>query len=259
MQLICPTGIDAAHVVECRNLYENVQVLFSDQKVLEEFLLCIKLANEPAFDTGGVCRNLFSGFWEEAYLRFFDGSSLVTPIVQANVDMVSLSMLGRILSHGFWLLVTYQFKYTAFPILACILKGPAIDIPPQIMVQTFAESLCLHETSIVKEALEKSDAGTFPCQLMTDLTTLLSRYGSRIRPSPATLKCQLCDIAKYGQQIKPMAAIYTMNNGIPSCKKPFWESFSVDELYSLYLSLSATPTKVLSILVEPLQENSNQA
>ena len=127
------------------------------------------------------------------------------------------------------------------------------------MVQTFGKSLCLHEASVVKEALEKNDAGTFPYQLMTDLTMLLSCYGSRKRPSPATLKCQLCDIAKYEQQIKPMAAICAMNSGIPSCENPFWESFSIDELYSLYLSLSATPAKVLSIFVEPLQENSNQA
>ena len=91
---------------------------------------------------------------------------------------------------------------------------------------------------------------------MIDLTTILNRYRSRIRPSPANLKCQLCDIAKYEQQIKPMAAICAMNSGIPN---PFWESFSVDEFYSLYLSLSATPAKVLSILVEPLQENSSQA
>ena len=77
--------------------------------------------------------------------------------------------------------------------------------------------------------------------------------------SPANLKSQLCDIAKYEQQINPMAAICTMNRGLPISEKPFWESFSVDEFYSVYLSLSATPTKVLSILVKPFQENSSQA
>lgn len=256
--MICPTRTDVAHVVERRNLYEDVQVLFSDQKVLEEFPLRIKFANEPAFDTGGVCRDLFSGFWEEAYLRFFDGSSLVTPVVHANVDMASLPMLGRILSHGF-MVTGYLPVRIAFPALASILMGPTVDIHARIMVETFAESLCLHEASIVKEALEKGDAGTFSCQLMADLTTILSRYGSRVNPSPANLKSQLRDIAKYEQQIKPMAAICTMNSGTPSCEKPFWESFSVDEFYSLYLSLSATPAKVLSILVEPFQENSSQA
>ena len=105
----------------------------------------------------------------------------------------------------------------------------------------------------------KSDVVTFSCQLKADLITILSHYGSRVSPSPANLKSQLCDIAKYEQQIKPMAAICTMNRGIPISEKPFWESFSVDEFYSVYLSLSATPAKVLSILVEPFQENSSQA
>ena len=133
MQLICPTRTDAAHVVECRNLYENVQVLFSDQKVLEEFPLHIKFANEPAFDTGGVCHDLFSGSWEEVYLRFFDESSLVTPIVHTNVDMTSLPMLRRILSHGF-MVTGYLPVQIAFPTLASIFMGPTVDIPPQIML-----------------------------------------------------------------------------------------------------------------------------
>ena len=49
----------------------------------------------------GVCRDMFSGFWEEAYLKFFDGSSLLTPVLHATIDMTRLQLLGNILSHGF--------------------------------------------------------------------------------------------------------------------------------------------------------------
>ena len=49
-----------------------------------------------------------------------------------------------------------------------------------------------------------------------------------------------------------MAALCTINTGIASCEKSFWKLSSVDEFYSLYLSVSATP-KVLRILVEPFQ------
>ena len=73
VKMICLKRTDVAHVVERKNLYEDVQVLFCDQKVLEEFLLHIKFANEPAFDTGRVCHNLFSGFWEKAYLMDLTG------------------------------------------------------------------------------------------------------------------------------------------------------------------------------------------
>ena len=47
--------------------------------------------------------------------------------------------------------------------------------------------------------------------------------------------------------------------GIPSNEKQFWDSFTVEELYSLYDSLSASPEKVLAILDEPIEENSTQA
>ena len=46
---------------------------------------------------------------------------------------------------------------------------------------------------------------------------------------------------------------------IPSNEKQFWDSFTVEELYSLYDSLSVTPEKVLAILDEPIEENSTQA
>ena len=41
--------------------------------------------------------------------------------------------------------------------------------------------------------------------------------------------------------------------------KIFWNGFSVNQLYELYFSLSATPSKVLNIIVEPLESNSCQA
>ena len=30
---------------------------------------------------------MFSAFWEEAILRFFDGSSLLIPVMHATIDM----------------------------------------------------------------------------------------------------------------------------------------------------------------------------
>ena len=47
--------------------------------------------------------------------------------------------------------------------------------------------------------------------------------------------------------------------GVPSNEKQFWDSFTVEELYALYDSLSATPEKDLAILDEPIEENSTQA
>ena len=56
-----------------------------------------------------------------------------------------------------------------------------------------------------------------------------------------------------------MAAISAIHSGISDEEKQFWRNFSVNELHSLYLSLSATAEKVLNIIDEPVESNSNQA
>ena len=46
-------------------------------------------------DIGGVCRDLFSAFWEDSYVKNFDGEKLLVPAVHLN------TLHGTILSHGF--------------------------------------------------------------------------------------------------------------------------------------------------------------
>ena len=52
-----------------------------------------------------------------------------------------------------------------------------------------------------------------------------------------------------------MAAINGMHGGISSEKKLFWRKFSIDELHSMYMYMSATPEKVLNIIEEPIESN----
>ena len=70
------------HFIDRTKIYHDVMALFSKD------------------DGGGVCRDMFLGFWNEAYKLFFDGSSLLVPVLHPNVDMLSLPKLGAILSHG---------------------------------------------------------------------------------------------------------------------------------------------------------------
>ena len=69
-------------------------------------------------------------------------------------------------------------------------------------------------------------------------------------PNPETLLLQLATIAHFEFQIKPLVACCTITNGIPLDEKEFWKSYSVEQLYTLYLALNATPQRVLSVLQE---------
>jgi len=243
---ICSVNILVPHVIKRKNIFENMIALFSDDEILEEFPLRIRFANEPAIDSGGVCRDLFSAFWEEAYLNFFDGSSLLSPVMHANMDMASLPMLGKILSHGFLVCGRVLIR-VVFPVLACVLLEPNVDIPRRILAQMFAESLCMHE-ALIKEAITVRGMTSFTAELQANLTNILSCYGCRVSLTPTNVTSELWNIAKYELQVKPMAAVYAMHSGIPSNEKPFWDTFSVEELYAIYLSLNATPAKVLSLI-----------
>lgn len=102
--------------------------LFAQDGVLDEYPLQIKFAGEMGYDCGGICRDMFSAYWNEAYQKFFDGSMLLVPALHPSVDMSSLPCLGTILSHGY-LLCGFLPTQIAFPVLASILLDSAAKIP----------------------------------------------------------------------------------------------------------------------------------
>ena len=245
------------HTIDRKNVFQDVMGLFAQDEVLDEYPLRIKFNGELGYDCGGVCRDMFSAYWDEAYQLFFDGSSLLVPALHLNVNMSALPCLGTVLSHGY-ILCGFLPTRIAFPVLASILLGSTVEIPNDILVKSFAESLSCFEANIIKEALGSSN-GEFSAKMKAKLISVLSRYGCRVCPTPQTLLSQLVNLAKLEFQAKPMAAVCNISNGIPSNEKPFWHSYSVKEFYSLYLSLDATPEKVLMNLEEPTLDNESQA
>jgi len=136
-------------------VFQDTYELLSKDEVLEEFPLKIRFAKEKAIDYGGVCRDLFSAFWEHAYLQFFEGTNLLVPCLHPNTDMSALPQLGRALSHGY-LVCGYFPVQVAFPCLAAIVLNPHIDISQKILVQSFAESLIPLVAATIKSALASS-------------------------------------------------------------------------------------------------------
>jgi len=118
----------------------------------------------------------------------------------------------------------------------------------------FAESLCLHKASIIEEAITIGGVTPFTDKLQASLTNILSCYRCRVSPTPTNLKLELWNIAKYELQVKPMAAVYVTKSfsGIPFL-------LNLKQFYIAYLSLNATPAKVLSIIDKPFLENTSQA
>lgn len=230
----------------CRSrLYDDVLSLFADDSPTQEYPFYIQFEGEQAIDCGGVARDLFSGFWEEAVKRVFDGSNLMIPAIHPEIDMQVFPILGRLVSHGF-LACSYLPVVIAFPTLVSVLLGPNTVVPDSILLNTFPDLLTDLESSIVREAIECTSP--FSQELKKSLIDVLARFGCREIPTNETIRTLLIRISQYELLSKPLAAITLMNSGIPCVHKVWWQRKSVDELYEVYIALTATPAKVLKVI-----------
>ena len=65
---------------------------------------------------------MFSGFWKEAYAKFFEGSNLLIPMVNPHIDMTAYPIFDRIISHSY-LVAGYLPIQITLPTLICMLLG----------------------------------------------------------------------------------------------------------------------------------------
>ena len=87
--------------------------------------------------------------------------------------------------------------------------------------------------------------------MQESLLIILGAFGCRKIPTPSTLSDVLTGVANFVFLSSPMSAINSINSGIPSNHRSFWSSKSLTELKTIYQALTATPSKVLSLLEEP--------
>lgn len=223
-----PVSRGLTHVIKRTNIFQEMCALFKQMNILNEFPFRVRFAGEQAVDTGGVSRDMFSSFWDEAFQQFFDGQTLMVPVV---TDMSALPLLGTIISHGY-LVSGFLPVRIAFPVLAGILLGANVDIPDHVLLDTWNEYLCTYEAALIKDALV-INSPCFPKSMQHSLIGVLSRCGCREIPTPQTLRRILTQVASYEFHVKPVAAITTMSVGVPSMEQSFWMQKSVADLYKM--------------------------
>ena len=177
----------------------------------------------------------------------------MVPLAHADIssDMNDFEILAKILSHGF-LVCGFIPTRIAFPVLCYALLGASVNIPQNLIVQSFCDFLTTVDQECISKALVEKN---FQEELQTDV---VSRYGCRNIPTPNNLCKILMNVANYEFRSKPFVALTTMNAGIPDSHKVYWESTSVHDLYSLWSSLSASPQKVLEKIQEPMFKNPSE-
>ena len=202
------------HTIERGNVYEDVLDLYKQGEILGEYPIKIEFLDELGVDHGGVQRDMFSAFWEKAYSDFFEGATILMPMVHPQTDLSLFPVLGRILSHAYLVCGVLPIRI-ALPSLTGMLLGPSTSVSRNSLLNAFMEFISSSERSTFKEALENGEESVFPLSLRDDLMSTLSTFGCRMLPSPSTLPGLIEQVARYEFLIKPAAGIAMIHSGIP--------------------------------------------
>ncbi len=66
----------------------------------------------------------------------------------------------------------------------------------------------------------------------------------------------LVSVARHEFMVKPLGALYALHSGVPEAHRGFWNTFSVEQIFELHVTLNAMPATVISRIEEPEQTNS---
>ncbi|KAL5505619.1 hypothetical protein EMCRGX_G007083 [Ephydatia muelleri] len=232
------------------HVYEDVIKTYEDnlEEILKDYPFRVRFINEKAVDMGGVCRDLFSAFWEDSYVKIFDGEKLLVPAVRPNPDMAVLRLHGTILSHGFMVCGFLPIRI-AFPVLAAIFFGPEVEVPDSIILDSFIDYLAAYESSFISQALTKvQNNNQLPSTLQGQIISTLSRMGCVQVPTKANLKeaYYLDDGALAGNRPAVLGAMHSIEEMGPALD--LYSNFSKCELFISKGNTSFPPAVKYSLL-----------
>ena len=157
--------------------------------------------------------------------------------------------LGAVISHGYLAVGVFPDRI-AFPCLAAALLGPTTTISDPILEESFINSSSAHEASVLRNAFSCTASRYVP-EVESERTSIFANHEVGGIPKPENLKRLLVQASVYTFLMKPAAALHMISSGIPTSHAPFWKNKTVGNLYKLYKTMLLSPSKVLSLLVEP--------
>lgn len=253
--LTLDTEEGSPHLIRLSHIYQDVLKLYANFNLLvHEDPFRVAFDDEEAIDTGGVSRDMFSGFWKAAFDNYFDGSGSLVPATNPDIDISALPLIGTILSHGY-ISCGFLPVHISFPILAAILLGPTIEIGDAILCENFITHLSQYDASTLRDVFQELGEKSFSSQMHSRLESLLSNYGNWKKPSPTNLKTLVSGVARHHFLVKPLAHLMAMNRGVPVEHRVFWSDVNLDSFMNVYLRCNATAASALRIIEEPMLLN----
>ena len=182
---------------------------------------------------------------------YFDGSSLLTPVINLHSSKSKLALVGLVISHAYISTGILPTRIS-FPCLAGILLPKPGDLPDNIMAEIFMNGLSLYDATVIRQGMEWSAEKEFSNELQTSMIAILSAYDCREVPKHTIFKCLIAEIARHHFVRKPAAIITDMHAGVPSLHTLFWSKVTGGMLYDIYRSMTATNGQVLSMIANTM-------
>ena len=239
------------HEVSRANIFESVTTLFKSEyeTIVNEIPLRIRFRGERAIDDGGVSRDMFSSFFEAIYAKYFDGASLLCPVVNPHTKQSDLRLIGLICSCAYLSSGVLPLRI-AFPCLSAMLLPNRSKLPDHIFIDSLKNSVSVHDAFVIEDAFQRVqlNESSFSQSVQTRLVNVLSNFDCRELLNPQNFQRMIIDIAIYHFLRKPSAVIADIQSGVPSVHLPFWKGVDCASFYTLYKAMQATPAKVLEMI-----------
>lgn len=223
-------------MINRNQVYAEVMEFYQNGEIVNECPLFMAYHGEKAIDEGGVTRDMFSGFWDEAFSKVFEGDTLLVPLIHPSTDLAVFSTLGKILSHCYLVSGILPVRIT-LPSLLVMLLGPGTNVSKCVLFDALMDYVSENERQKLVSA-RHFRGKTFSAEMLSDLLSVLSKFGCREMPTPANLTTVLFQIAQFEFCAKPAAALSLIFSGVPDAHKTFWRALGPDGIGRIYESLA---------------------
>jgi len=219
----------SSHVISHENVYQDVMDLYSSSAstIIKEPLQ-VTFEGEMALDAGGVCRDMFSAFWEAACNEeLFSGSNHIIPAVHPQVEMSKFGIMGTILSHGY-LTCGFLPSRLPLPLVILALLGPNTSVDDGILLKAFLDYVVSYEQEELMVVFQDIRCTSVLSSANRDrLVSILNHFNCTRMPTVDNMKKLLLDIARNEFCVKPAGALHAIHAGVPIPHIRLWKSHSV--------------------------------
>lgn len=227
-------------------IFDTVLSLYDDVMFCKCTNPSFEFSGEEGEDLDGLTREIFSEFWNKAYIAYFEGAEgSYIPRTSPDVTEETMVLLGRVAAHGYVLCKIFPVRLCKSFVIASICG--ADEVKEEDLLSSFLEFHTGFEREILHKALQATGDEKFSADLLEPIMDILEPYNLRRVPTPALLKQQLVAIARCEFINKVSWALSGFNKGLDDCHG-IWEKTTKEEVESVFSDLVPSSSSVVALL-----------